>query len=83
MQIWFCFESRFENSNFHFSCLLVVLIIELCFYMGLLQFALGLSKFKGESPKDSYSAKQRENHAGQLFFMRNPYTCVSYMKFQD
>ena len=30
--------------------------------MGLLQFALGLSKFKGESPKDSYSAKPRENH---------------------
>ena len=51
------------NSNFHFSCFLVVLIIELCFYMGLLQFALGLSKFKGESPKDSNSAKPRENHA--------------------
>ena len=31
--------------------------------MGLLQYALGLSKFKGESPKDSYSAKPRENHA--------------------
>ena len=65
MQIRFCFESRFENSNFHFSCFLVVnLIIELCYYMGLLQFALGLSKFKGESPKDSYSAKPRENHGG-------------------
>ena len=62
MQIRFCFESRFENSNFQFSCFLVVLIIELCFYMGLLQFALGLSKFKGESPKDSNSAKPRENH---------------------
>ena len=29
--------------------------------MGLLQFALGLSRTKGESPKDSYSTKPREN----------------------
>ena len=29
--------------------------------MGLLQFALGLSRTKGESPKDSYSPKQRQN----------------------
>ena len=35
--------------------------------MGLLQFALGLSKFKGESPKDSYSAKPRENHVDFVF----------------
>ena len=35
--------------------------MELCFYMGLLQFALGLSRTKGESHKDSYSTKPREN----------------------
>ena len=29
--------------------------------MGLSQFALGLSRTKGESPKDSYSTKPREN----------------------
>ena len=34
--------------------------------MRLLQFALGFSKFKGESPKDSYSAKPRENHANVI-----------------
>ena len=65
MQIRFCFESKFENSNFIsvvFSYMYLNHYIELCFYMGLLRFALGLSKFKGESPKDSYSAKPRENH---------------------
>ena len=29
--------------------------------MGLLQFALGLPNTKGESPRDSYSTKPREN----------------------
>ena len=67
MQIRLCFESiRFEIF-LHFSCLLanfIIIYIELCFYMGLLQFAPGLSKTKDESPKDSYSAKQRENPVG-------------------
>ena len=30
-------------------------------YVGLLQWALGLSRTKGESPKDSYNATPREN----------------------
>ena len=44
-----------------FSCLKHY--IELCFYMGLLQFALGLSKCKGES---SNSAKLRENNGSAI-----------------
>ena len=39
---------------------------ELCFYMGLLQFALGLAWTKGESPKNSYNTKPRENPAFQI-----------------
>ena len=46
---------------FLFSCLLVLFINRVVYYMGLLQFALGLSNTKGESPRDSYSTKQREN----------------------
>ena len=36
-------------------------ILKVVFYMGLLQFALGLSRTKGESPNDSYRTKPREN----------------------
>ena len=42
--------------------------MELCFYMGLLQFALGLSRTNGESPKDSYSTKPRESPACTYLF---------------
>ena len=64
MQIRFCFESRFENYHFHFSCLFSCLyhyLYRVVFYMGLLQLALGLSRTKSGSPKDSYSTKPREN----------------------
>ena len=62
MQIRFCFESRFENYLFHFIVYQLSYYIRVMFlYVGLLQCALGLSRTKGESPKDFYNAKPREN----------------------
>ena len=64
MQIRFCFKSIFENSVFHFnvSQLSYYIHVRAVFlYVGLLQWALGLSRTKGESPKDSYNATPREN----------------------
>ena len=63
MQARFCFKSRFENSVFHFIAyqFLNYYIRVVFLYVGLLQCALGLSRTKGESPKDSYNATPREN----------------------
>ena len=59
MQIRFCFKSIFENSLF-LSCLNHYFRV-VFLYVGLIQWALGLSRTKGESPKDSNNATAREN----------------------
>ena len=55
--------------------------MELCFYMGLLHFALGLSRTKGESPKDSYSTKPREN--AELSDILYIYHAINYILFYN
>ena len=61
MQARFCYKSRFENSVL-INCLNYYIRV-VFLYVGLLQCALGLSRTKGESPKDSYNATPRENPA--------------------
>ena len=57
------------------SCLNYYIHVRALFlYVGLLQWALGLSRTKGESPKDSYNAKPRENPG--LVYMARAYMYI-------
>ena len=83
MQIRFCFKYIYLRILYSISlflgCLNYYIHVRVVFlYVGLLQWALGLSRTKGESPKDSYNATLRENPA--VLNVKSCYNEVTYFR---